>query len=144
MIAVDTNILVYSYRADSPHHQKAHTTINDLANSGLPWAICWPTIHEFLAIVTHRKIYDPPTPTTQALRAIDALTATPTLHLLGESAQHLEILHSLIQSGSIIGPKIHDARIAAICLGHGVSQLYTADRDFSYFPQLKTRNPLVG
>lgn len=43
----------------------------------------------------------------------------------------------------IAGPAVHDARIAAICLQHGVSELLSADRDFSRFPELKTRNPLV-
>jgi hypothetical protein len=38
---------------------------------------------------------------------------------------------------------VHDARIAALCLQHGVSELLTADRDFSRFPALRTRNPLV-
>jgi hypothetical protein len=46
-------------------------------------------------------------------------------------------------AGNIAGPLVHDARIAAICLQHGVRELWTADRDFSRFPQLKTVNPLV-
>jgi hypothetical protein len=39
---------------------------------------------------------------------------------------------------------VHDARIAACCLRHGVTELWTADRDFSRYPALFTRNPLVG
>lgn len=38
----------------------------------------------------------------------------------------------------------HDARVAALCLRHGVRELRTADRDFSLFPALRVRNPLVG
>ena len=34
--------------------------------------------------------------------------------------------------------------IAAICLSHGVSELWTADRDFSRFPDLRVCNPLIG
>jgi uncharacterized protein len=45
---------------------------------------------------------------------------------------------------AIKGPRIHVARIAALCLHHGVRELWTADRDFSLFPQLTTRNPLVA
>jgi uncharacterized protein len=52
-------------------------------------------------------------------------------------------LKEIATQGQIRGGQIHDARIAAICLQHGVSELWTADRDFSRFPQLKTRNPLV-
>jgi hypothetical protein len=48
-----------------------------------------------------------------------------------------------VTAGNIIGGRIHDARVAALCLYHGVRELWTADRDFSMFPQLKTHNPLV-
>jgi uncharacterized protein len=30
-----------------------------------------------------------------------------------------------------------------LCLNHGVSRLWTADRDFSRFPGLATSNPLI-
>jgi len=46
-------------------------------------------------------------------------------------------------AGQIVGPRVHGARIAALCLQHGVRELWTADRDFSRFPQVKTLNPLL-
>jgi hypothetical protein len=64
--------------------------------------------------------------------------------LLHEGPSHFELLRDLVTAGKIEGSQIHDARIAAICLSHGVSELWTADRDFSRFPQLRVRNPLVG
>ena len=56
----------------------------------------------------------------------------------------LEQLRDLAVRAKLSGPRIHDARIAALCLHHGVRELWTADRDFSAFPKLKTRNPLVN
>ena len=73
MIAVDTNILVYAHREDSAWHDKALERVTTLANSGAPWAVAWSSLHEFLAIVTHPKIYDPPTPLATALEALQAL-----------------------------------------------------------------------
>lgn len=35
-------------------------------------------------------------------------------------------------------------RVAALCLAHGVRELWTADRDFSRFPALATANPLTA
>ena len=70
--------------------------------------------------------------------------SAPNVRILGETSSHWEELKTLALQGQITGPAIHDARIAAICLQHGVSELWTADRDFSRFPKLKTRNPLVG
>ncbi len=63
---------------------------------------------------------------------------------LAESTDHVQILSRLVLRAGVVGPKAHDARIAAICLGHGVDELWSADRDFSYFPELTTRNPLIG
>lgn len=144
MIAVDTNILTYAHRRDSEWHDRAGECLRSLAESKSPWAIPWPCVHEFLAIATHPRIYDPPTPLTAALDQVDAWLESPSLVLLGESAEHWATLRSLIDVGRAIGPKIHDARIASLCLDHGVQALWTADRDFSRFPTLPVENPLAG
>jgi predicted nucleic acid-binding protein len=59
------------------------------------------------------------------------------------STHQARSLKQALLTSRTIGARIHDARIAAICLQHGVRELWTADRDFSRFPQLKTFNPLV-
>jgi uncharacterized protein len=69
---------------------------------------------------------------------------SPTLALIGEDVGHWIILREQLETGRITGPRVHDARVAALCLRHGVSELLTADRDFGRFPELRTRNPLVG
>ena len=143
MIAVDTNILVYAHREDSPWHQTALSRVESLANSGNPWGIAWPSIHEFLAIVTHPKIYNPPSPLKVALAAIEAWQGSPGLRLLSESPGYFPTLSRIAEGGKVKGPKIHDARIAALCLHHGVKKLWSADRVFSSFPDLSTENPLV-
>src|SRR5205823_1711276 len=67
MIAVDTNILVYAHREDSQWHDAACALVAELAEGRAPWAIPWPCLHEFLAIVTHPRIYAPPTPLAAAM-----------------------------------------------------------------------------
>ena len=143
MIAIDTNILVYAHREDSPWHEQAAKKMANLANSGVPWAITWPSVHEFLSIVTHPKIYDPPSPLKVALATIAAWQESPGLRMLGEGPGYFETLAKQVRAGKMKGPKVYDARIAAICLHHGVKKLWTANRDFSSFPELKCRNPLV-
>ncbi len=144
MIAVDSNLLVYSHREDSPWHESAYARIAELAEGQAPWAIPWPCIHEFLAIVTHPRIYDPPTPLKKAISQVDAWMESPSLLLLSESEDYWQQLQSLLQFGKVCGPQVHDARIAALCSYHGVAELWTADRDFGRFPKLKVRNPLAG
>jgi uncharacterized protein len=144
LIAVDTNILVYAHREDSAFHDPAATRIAELAEGSATWSIPWPCVHEFLAIVTHPRIYAPPTPLPRAFDQVDAWLASPTLVLLAESAAHWPALRTILARGRIAGPQVHDARIAALCQQHGVRELWSADRDFNRFPGLMIVNPLVG
>lgn len=144
MIAVDTNILVYAHREDSPFHAAAFRRVVELAEGQALWAIPWPCLHEFVAIATHPRIYAPPTPLTRALEQIDAWLESPTLALLAETASHWTTLRPMLESGRIAGPQVHDARIVALCRQHGVRQLWSADRDFTRFAGLTVVNPLVG
>ena len=107
------------------------------------WAIPWPCVHEFFAVVTHPKIYRPSTPVEKALADLDEWFRSPTLRLVGETGVYWGRLRETIVHGGLVGPMVHDARIAAICAANGVSTLLSADRDFSRFPGLRVRNPLV-
>ena len=144
MIAVDTNVLVQAHREDAPFHAAALGCMAQLAQGRTPWAIPWPCVHEFLAITTHPRIFKPPTPLARALDQVDAWLESPTLTLLGESATHWPALRGPLKAGRISGPMVHDARIAALCMQHGVRELWSADRDFGRFPHLRVRNPLLG
>ena len=143
MIAVDTNILVYAHRADSPWHTRAADLVRRLAEGSGAWAIPWPCVHEFLSIVTHPRIYKPPTPLEAATAQVTAWLESPKLILLGESSEHWRALREILESGRIVGPKVHDARVAALCVQHGVRELWSADRDFSGMSGPTTRNPLL-
>jgi hypothetical protein len=143
LIAIDTNILVYAHRRDSEWHEPAAALLRRHAENRIGWAIPWPCIHEFFAIVTHPRIYDPPSTTAQAVGQISAWLASPSLVLLTETSDHWAMLRDLLLRGKIQGPLVHDARVAALCLAHGVTELLTADRDFSRFSSLTIRNPLL-
>ncbi|MEK7269535.1 MAG: TA system VapC family ribonuclease toxin [Planctomycetota bacterium] len=144
MIAVDTNILVYAHRAESPFHPAATRCLSTLSEGSAPWALPWPCIHEFLGIATHPRIFKPPTPLERALEQVERWFESPTLVLLAEAPGYWEILRKCLVAGRIEGPRVHDTRIAALCRLHGVSELWSADRDFSRFPDLAVRNPLVA
>ncbi len=143
MIAVDTNILVYSVRGDSPWHKPALACIRRLAEGSATWAIPWPCIHEFLAVVTHPRIYAPATRMEDAVQQVDYWRESPTLRLIGEEPGYWEHLKGLLAAGKAVGPLLHDARVAAICRAHAVREFWTADRDYSRFEGLRTRNPLI-
>jgi toxin-antitoxin system PIN domain toxin len=144
VIAVDTNILVYAHRRDSAFHDVAHERIANLAQGRAAWALPWPCLHEFIGIVTHPRVFKTPTPLAKAIDQIDAWLEAPQVSLLAESGRHWATLRPLLLAARIAGPRVHDARVAALCLQHGVRELWTADRDFSRFAELRAVNPLVA
>ena len=143
MIAVDTNILVHAHRRDSVWHAPAATRMRELAEGSAHWLIPWPCVHEFIAVVTHPRIYSPPTTIGSALDQVSAWMESPSLVIEGEGPRHWQTLRDLALTGKVAGAAVHDARVAAICLQHGVTSVWTADRDFARFPGVRTVNPLI-
>jgi uncharacterized protein len=145
MIAVDTNILVYAHRRDTEFHAVAADCVKTLAEGRSAWAIPWPCLHEFFAVSTHPKIYDPASTRSQAIAQVDAWLSSPTLSVLSEPTGYWNQLKSVATTGKVIGSMVHDARIAALCSAHGVRELWSADRDFGRFSSdLSVRNPLIS
>jgi len=99
---------------------------------------------EFLAIVTHPRIHDPPTPRGDALEQVDCWLEVPTVVLLAEANGYWPALRETLEASRVAGPRVHDARIATLCRQHGVRELWTAHRDFGRFPGLRFKNPLVA
>ena len=145
MLAVDTNVLVYAHRREAPEHGIASELLQTLASGAEPWAIPWPCTYEFFSVVTNPRIWkDAASTSKQAWAQLDAWFASPSLRLLAEPAGFAEVLGELAQRARVRGPLIHDARVAALCLAHGVEKLVSRDRDFALFPELKIENPFVG
>lgn len=111
-------------------------------SDGRRLAIPWPCVHEFISVVSNPRMPDPASP-MEGLSAIRALLGAPRVSVLAEGDEHLELLSALLEGGLVRGPKMHDAR-TAICLAHGVDELWTVDSDLSPFSALRARNPLVA
>ncbi len=142
MIAVDTNILVYAHRREMREHDIALRVLRQLAESKKRWAIPWPCVFEFLSVVTNPKIWRRAVSTQeQAWSQLEAWTSSPSLVLLSEPHDFTEVLQPLVLRSRIIGGMVHDARVVALCLAHGVEVLLSRDRDFSLFPELTVENP---
>ena len=145
MIAVDTNILVYAHRREAGEHEQARAVVKHLSEGDRLWAIPWPCCYEFLSVVTNRRIWkNAATEPGKAWRQFQAWTASPTLEMLGETEGFAPILEGFVNRPRVRGGVVHDARIAALCVAHGIEVLLTRDRDFSLFPELRTENPLGG
>lgn len=141
MIAVDTNILVYARRTEAPYHERSKRIIEGLALGDRTWALAWPCIYEFVRVVTHPRVFNPPSDLNAVLRDLDSLLHAPSLVLLGEGPSHFSMMRRILTQSRATGNLVHDAHIAALVLEHGVEELITADRDFTRFPGLRVTFP---
>jgi len=138
VIAVDTNILVYADREESAAHADAVKAVRLLAEGDEAWAIPVFCVGEFFRVVSHNRLFDPPTPVMDAVDSIDSLLASPSVRLLGPGDRYLRLLRRLIEQSQVNGNLVFDAQIAAVCLEHGATTLLTEDRDFARFRELRT------
>jgi len=144
MIAVDTNVLVYAHRREVSEHRVALDRLRALAKGMDPWAIPWPCVYEFFSVVTSPRIWKQEASTPErAWAQLDAWFAAPSPRLIGETQEFASVLAGFVRRPRVRGAVVHDARVAAICVAHGVNTLLTRDRDFALFPELDIENPFV-
>jgi toxin-antitoxin system PIN domain toxin len=144
VIAVESNVLIYAHRGDMQQHEAALACIRELGESGKPWTIPWPCLHELIGVVTNPRVFGTPSTLDQVDAQIDEWRRSPWFVFLPEAGDHLDHLRDVLRASGAVGPRIHDAKIAAICLGHDVAELWSADRDFRKFPGLRVVNPLIA
>jgi toxin-antitoxin system PIN domain toxin len=141
MIALDTNILVYAHREGTLYHKPAIELLRRLSQGLNPYALFWPSLYEFLRVVTHHRVFDPPSTVGEAMEALTEFLQPPVVQILSETAAHDAILREVLQASRVTGNLMHDAHLVALALEHGVHEILTLDDDFRRFPQISSRNP---
>jgi toxin-antitoxin system PIN domain toxin len=142
VIAVDTNVLVYADREELPLHAAALDSLRSLAEGPAAWALPVFCLVEFVRVVSHPRLFDPPTPAREALDAVASLLASPSARLLLPGPRYWQILDDTIRKSNVAGNLVFDAQVAALCLESGARTLLTEDRDFTRFEGL-TPQPLA-
>lgn len=132
MNAVDTNVLIYAHRAEMPLHDVGVARLTELAEGDAPWGIPIFCVGEFVRVVTHARVFVPPTTLVQALAFIGALAESPSMRFLAPDAEYWSLFSTIATAANATGNLAFDAQIAAVCVAHG-ARLITADRDFSRF-----------
>jgi toxin-antitoxin system PIN domain toxin len=142
--ALDTNVLVHAHRTEMTHHHQAAALVRALATGEEPWSLPWPCVYEFLRVVTHPRVFDPPTPISTALRNVATLLASPSVVMLGEGPRHGDWLRKVLDGSRICGNLVFDAHVAALLREHGVDEIVTSDADFLRFKGLRVTDPYPG
>jgi toxin-antitoxin system PIN domain toxin len=138
VIAVDTNVLVYAHREELPKHRKARERLTALAEGSARWAIPVFCLGEFLRVITHPRLFDPPHTSREACEALKRLLASPSMAVLMPNERFSDLLREAVEQAEASGNMIFDAQIVALCREAGAGPLLTEDRDFARFPGFPT------
>jgi toxin-antitoxin system PIN domain toxin len=143
VIFVDANLLLYAYNASTPEHKRAKVWLEDVLSGAEPVALCWPVLLAFIRISTNTRAFPRPLSRLEATAAVSAWLERPQAIVMSAGENHWDLLQRLLSEGKISGPLVSDAHLAAMAIEHG-GTLFTTDRDFSRFPNLRFENPLEG
>ena len=140
MILLDVNVLVDGFRQDAPRHALVRPWLEQTIRSESAFAVADLVLSGFLRVVTHPKVFDPPTPLPVALEFVDALKAQPNYVAIAPGNRHWGIFRRLCLESGVRGNLIPDAFLAALAIESG-SEWISSDRDFSRFEGLRWRPP---
>jgi uncharacterized protein len=143
MILTDINVLVYAHREDAPNHSAYRTWLEEQINSDRAYGFSDLVLSGFLRVVTHQRIFNPPSELAAALSFTQVIRSQPNAVPITPGARHWEIFIGLCETLRIKGNLVPDAYLAALAIESG-SEWITTDRDYSRFPGLKWRHPLDG
>lgn len=96
-------------------------------------------IGEFLRVVTHPRILDPPSRQEDAIGAVEALLGSASVRLLSPGERYWELLRKAALEARARGNLIIDAEIVAVCQEYGATTILTEDRDFRRFSGISVR-----
>jgi uncharacterized protein len=141
LILPDVNVLVYSHRTDSPQHNAYLDWLEGIARSESAFGLSELVLSGFVRVVTHPRVFSPPSTIEVALDFCEVLRSQPNCVLISPGDRHWEIFVRLCKESRPKGNLVSDAYLAALAIESG-SEWITTDRDYSRFPGLHWRHPL--
>lgn len=141
--AVDVNILLYASDAHCAEHARASRFLEARAMGTELMYLAWPTVMSYLRMATHPRIFSEPLSPAEAARNIEALIALPHCRVVGEAEGFWQAWRASTQGLAVRGNLVPDAHLAALLRQHGISRLYTHDRDFRKFDFLEVIDPIT-
>lgn len=138
--SVDVNLLLYASDTASPWHEKASAFLAGCGVRPELFCLAWPTLMSYLRIATHPGIFAAPLSPREAEANVDSLLSLPRVRALGEGSDFWRV-YGEVSDAPIRGNLVPDAHLAALLLEHGVTLLYSRDRDFLKFPGLRVEDP---
>ena len=141
MQSPDVNVLVSAFREDAIHHARCRSWLLEAMAGRGRVGLSELVLSGVLRVLTHPRIFHPPTPCDAAVSFVDALLAQPGSTALRPGSGHWRIFRSMAGTLRVTGNRLPDAYHAALAIEHGCEWV-TLDRGFSIFPGLSTTNLL--
>lgn len=141
MNLIDVNLLVYAVNSTASQHHPVKKWLEEMTSSGAPIVFPWVTIIGFLRVATNAKALPNPLTTNQALSSLQQWLGRDHVHIVEPGPWHWQILSEMIARFNLVGNSLTDAHLAAMAIEHGWT-LYSADRGFARYPNLKWVNPI--
>jgi uncharacterized protein len=142
LVAVDTNLLVYSVYRDTPQHATCRAWLEDAARVGLTLCLTSQVLAEFFAIVTNPKRVSQPRTANEAIAAIETVLALPGVTLLPVPPQVTARWLEMLRQHPVRGGAVFDLQLAATLAANGVGKICTFNHaDFEGFPGLEVVTP---
>src|SRR3990172_6989109 len=141
MRLVDVNVLVYAFRVDAPGHAAHRAWVETLVGADEAYAVSDHVLAGFLRVVSHPRVFHPPTPIGPALAFAHAFREQANAVPLAPGARHWDIFTRLCREAGARGNLVPDVWIAALAIESGC-ELVTTDRDYARFPGLRWRHAL--
>jgi toxin-antitoxin system PIN domain toxin len=143
MILPDVNVLVYAHREDALDHPLYKRWLEETLKSNQPYGISDHVLSGFLRVVTHPRVFTPPSPIRSALAFVRELREQPNCRAIVPGSRHWKIFTDLCESVSAAGNLVPDVWFAALAIESNCEWI-TTDRDYEQFPELRWRHPLTG
>jgi hypothetical protein len=140
MLLFDVNVLLYAHREETERHTVCLRELEIAVNGPQAFGFSDLIASSFLRVVTHPRIFNPPSPFPAAWEFLEGLRSSPRCLLLEPGSRHWELFRGLCESAGAKGNLIPDAYLAALALESGSTWVST-DRDYGRFPGLDWRMP---
>jgi hypothetical protein len=140
MLLPDVNVIVYAYREAAPNHERYREWLEGLVNGDEAYGVSDLVLSGFLRIVTHPRVFNPPSPIDDALAFAHEVRGQPGCVVITPGPRHWQIFAALCHATGARGNLIPVAYLAALAIESG-SEWITTDGDYARFPGLRWRRP---
>ena len=138
---LDTNVLLYASNDGAPEQDRAVTLLRHLAGGPELVVLLWPVVMGYLRIATHPAIFARPLSHADAVANVEGLLARPNVRVVGEGDRFWDVYREVAADVPMRGNGIPDAHLVALMIEHGITSIWSRDRDFLKYTDVTVHDP---